>query len=465
MAGNDHAGLTTNHLTAGHVHGPVVLADSVGTINHTTVRAAEPEPPPDHYADVFAALAQVRFTPRRWLTGKLDDFFERADRGYFFIDGKAGVGKTTFAAWAAQDQDWPRHFTGGDPRRRLAASARRSLADQLEERFGPLPGSAATPAAFAELLVAAGRAAAQRDDRVVIGIDGLDQAEPVRGCMPLGLPFTLPRNVYVIATLRAGTEVFGPLDRTAGATIDPTTAAEDLREHAAAVPLDPELRERIVRHCAGDFLLLRYLLARPPGPGEPMPDGVWSFYSGWLRELAEDDPAGAFAVPVLSTLACVHEPIGLDVLCALSGVDDVRAVKRLVLTSLQHLVLVIGKGMDVRLSIWHDTVRDYFTGQAPQDFHSGDHYQYRVLAEAAETAAARVIDRYRTAPPDLDGGYGARNLVAHLDAAGRHDDLHALLTAEVVDETGRPVNAWFRARAGSPDGYRADLAKSEAKRS
>ncbi|MFW5417404.1 hypothetical protein J0910_12400 [Nocardiopsis sp. CNT-189] len=61
---------------------------------------------------------------------------------------------------------------------------------------------------------------------------------------------------------------------------------------------------------------------------------------------------------------------------------------------------------------------------------------------------------------DADGGYGLRNTVRHLAAAGRDRDVHRLLACErPADHRPGAVNVWFdvRDRAGDVEGYLADL--------
>ena len=42
---------------------------------------------------------------------------------------------------------------------------------------------------------------------MVIVVDGLDEAEPAKGALPLGLPVLLPRGVFIVATCRTGTDM------------------------------------------------------------------------------------------------------------------------------------------------------------------------------------------------------------------------------------------------------------------
>lgn len=49
----------------------------------------------DHYRDVLDRLDDIQLTRRPWLTGRIEAFLAEQPRGYFFIEGKTGVGNTT----------------------------------------------------------------------------------------------------------------------------------------------------------------------------------------------------------------------------------------------------------------------------------------------------------------------------------------------------------------------------------
>ena len=119
--------------------------------------------------------------------------------GYVFIEAEAGLGKTAFAAWLVKTRGYLSHFSryaGG----RSARVALQNLSAQLITGFGldeqapggMLPEWAQTPGGFESLLgIAAGRA---REDgrRLVLVVDGLDEAEPSGEGLPFGLPGLLP---------------------------------------------------------------------------------------------------------------------------------------------------------------------------------------------------------------------------------------------------------------------------------
>lgn len=163
---------------------------------------------------LYDSLDLRRFTGRQWLAAEFDVFLEQRDRGYFFLEAPAGLGKTAFCAWLAHVRGYFHHFVGvpggfdtGAALRNLSAQLVAALGLTEAAPGGVLPPSAGRSDAFAELLI---QAAEKRDRdwpgrRIVMVVDALDEAPQAPGQVPLGLPRTLPRNIYILASRRPGT--------------------------------------------------------------------------------------------------------------------------------------------------------------------------------------------------------------------------------------------------------------------
>lgn len=84
------------------------------------------------------------------------------------------------------------------------------------------------------------------------------------------------------------------------------------------------------------------------------------------------------------------------------------------------------------------------------------------LAERYLTAWGRLENNlpglHEAAERDLDGGYGLRHLAAHLEGAGRVEDVHRLLALE----TGEHRNTWCEAKeaVGDTNGFLADVTRA-----
>ncbi|GHE50098.1 hypothetical protein GCM10018785_19610 [Streptomyces longispororuber] len=490
--------------------------DLVGRAQRSRGRQGTPSPPRNRpgghgaYGDVFDRLDGTPFTERPWLTDRIDAFVADRPRGYFFVEGGTGVGKTTLIARLAADRGHPHHFTAGHSSRRRTEDALRSLGGQLAARYGleesgdlgDLVG-AGHPVAFRRVLCAAAEAARQRGRKAVLLVDGLELADEHRP-MPLGLPDELPDNAYVIATLADGFPLHGrrpPRDHVhIGAHAE--QSLDDMRRHIdRALESDEVLRDRIrpmppaafrevlARHCAGLWILLRHLLDElragliRPEALPTLPGRLWTHYSHKLDELTPEELD--LALPALSTLACAEEPLPLDTVVALAGIEDTarhrRELRAMVAGRLRQFVVTEGDGEATRYAPDHGSVRDYFTGRLPDRAMTGDEPRLDLLRDAVDRARHRIVDRYVLAlfgtwddfpralaahPAELgrmDGGYGLRNLARHLETAGKTEALHRLLAAEAVlpgDGPGAPTNIWFAAheRHDSLGAYRNDVA-------
>ncbi|MFC3890360.1 DUF4062 domain-containing protein [Lentzea rhizosphaerae] len=431
------------------------------------------------YDDVLGTMAT--FTPRPWLTGKIDQFLTTKPSGYFFVEGKSGVGKSTLIAHLATTRGWACHFTSGDRARRTTAATLQSLADQLvvhyeldELRDLEVHGTLQ----FSAVLAQAASVARAREDQVVLLVDGLEKADDPHP-MPFGLPARLPDDVYVITTMREGFEVTGrelPYEST---VIDPhgADAIGDVRAHVQSLlRTDEVLRgrvedeasftEAVVRHCGGIWIHLRFVLdgirdgTITVGELPNLAKGLWPYYSRTFDELAESHPGAA--LPAISTLACTAEPVGLDTLVTLAGVEDKERVRTLMTGPLRNFVHTTA-GDDPLYSVMHDSLRDYFTGQRPPDAMTGDESRIDRLRRAAHDTHQRIVHRYwptddaLTAVGSLDDGYGLRNLVVHLEEAGRQADVHRLLSLENSES-----NVWFTVhdQHGALVEYRYDISRA-----
>ncbi len=461
----------------------------------------------DRYGDVFDGLDDVCFTERPWLTDRIHAFLANYPRGYFFIEGKTGVGKTTLMAQLAREHDYPHHFTSGDASRRSTEGALRSLGIKLAARYelDHLSEHLGTRVGFRRVLSEAAKVAKDRGHRLVLVVDGLHQADETEP-MPLGLPPELPDNAYVIGTLGEGFPLHGRLIPYDHIRIDPHAeqSLDDIRRHiehtlrsdevlrarvVEKMPAD-QFREVLTRHSAGVWILLRHLLEEvraglvSPDNLPPFPEGVWTHYSHKLDELTRDE--FDLALPALSTLACAAEPLTLDTVVALANIENTaqrrQELRALVAGRLRQFVWTFGDERNPYYTTMHDSVRDYLTGWRPDKNMTGDEPRLDLLRTTVKETQHRIIDRYvlalfgtrdnfpqvLTTDPAalgrLDGGYGLRNLAVHLEAVGDDEKLHQLLTAQAMlpgDESRVPANVWFVAHDsyGFFAEYRADLAR------
>jgi hypothetical protein len=470
------------------------VRDVLARLDTSNAMAASPVPTD---AQEFDELLAEPVVGREWLTAEIDAFCDEHDRGYFLIEGDAGMGKTTFAAWLAREKQCPAHFAQLDPDAATAAGAARNIGAKLiadwdlTEPRADVPREAASAAWLRSLL---GAAARRRDEiapgtPIVVVVDALDaDIEPPDLHMPLGLPDRLPGGVYVVATVRTGSLRYVPegcARRVLDAALDENLA--DLRRYLAQARDEPYLADAITKagmspaefsgmlleRSAGIWIYVRYVLEeirQDPRTVRALPDlprGLEGYYNNNLARLCNGPDGTGLYIPLLASLAAAAEPVNARTLAAFAGIGDwLRA--ELVLDGALRPYCVVRRlsGESRRLfKIRHPSLAEYLTGSIPVNVSAETSIGTTaanvsalraVLAGACKETHNRICDRYLAAwgglnrhLPDLeaapelggmDGGYALRWLATHLLVADRTADLHCLLACGP-----RGHNTWFAA--------------------
>lgn len=208
----------------------------------------------------------------------------------------------------------------------------------------------------------------------------------------------------------------------------------------------------------------------PPIQLEALPNTIWAYYAHWVRRQRET--LGAWDtcwLPLLGTLCAVWEPVSMALLCKLAGLPDIPASLPTVLHHAWAPFLLILPKPESRYALGDTMFRDFLCGRVDgQPISQEDRALSIALAETVRAAHDRIssyyVDSWGTlarglpvlfawnypAPDRHDNRegeqdrevpmgeeqddecytYGLRHLVAHLDGANRHDDIHCLLQLE-----------------------------------
>lgn len=463
-------------------------------------------------APVLDEVEVSRFVGREWVTRSLDRFIRSHDRGYFVIQAAAGLGKTMFAAWLAQSRGWPCHFTRRR-KGRVAATALRNLAAQLIARYrlekllAPgwhLPDATGEPGWFDQVVRAAALAATAAGERLVLVVDGLDEAEQIDGDLPLGLPAALPKGAYVVVTCRMNTALLALRRPRGGLTIraEERGNVEDIRRYLTAATSESRLAgmldtagvsaeafsEQVRQRCGGVWVYLRYVLdelrlgLRAVEDVDRLPADLAMYYAESLipRTLDAATPQWTkVRLPLLATLAAAAEPLSVDVLARFAGLPNVDLAQTLCGGPLRpFLSETVDDEGNTRYGIYHISLRDFLGGAGAADTIAAGGWQAEQLRRASVEAHMRIAEHYLStfgglgtslsalaANPSLagaDGGYALRYLVIHLQKADHLDDLHALLACESSPSANIHHNVWYRAHeeAGTIGDYLADLQRA-----
>ncbi len=466
-----------------------VIQSILITGDHNRVFVGDYERLRDAYIPPWSVFERVRldrFVGREWLVAEVDAFLRDHDRGLFVLEAAAGLGKTTFLAHLVKTRGYIHHFVELAPGDGGIAPGLRNLAAQLVRAWelnlyhaeGVLPGAAARPHFLQKLLFEAAR---KRDEirpgeKIVLVVDGLDEAGTPPGQNVLGLPRVLPQGVYLIVSQRpvaVTLRVEGPR-RVFRLEAQSEENRADMRAYleaaatwsgvARALAEQGYAREQFVaallEKCRGVWIYLHYVVGeiergeRSPLDLATLPEDVWQYYAQYWSRWRDDPRWYTDDLPLLSTLAAAQEALPFPRLCTLAGVEARPDLERLLREAWRPFLAVEGATEGRRYRLYHASLREFLDGRADLErLEETERSLAEELAAATQQAHARIADRYLAAwsgleaglpglrepgKRDLDGGYGLRHLAAHLAGAGRGEDLHRLLRVEWVHEEGVP---------------------------
>ena len=482
----------------GSVTGSITTNVFVG--HYVGLRAAWLDP-----AMIFADVRVSRFVGRKWLIQAIDDFVSTNDHGYIVIEADAGMGKTSLAAHLAADRGYPAHFSahlnGG-----VASVALRNIAAQLIAAWhldnfaegGLLPDASGEPAWLERLLRAAGESALAADQRAVVIVDGLDEAPTAPGALPFGLPRLLPPGVIIIVTCRTGTPLAGLVHpyRMLPISLDDSNNLADIREFLIERMEDADLAadtkttgqciDEISSRSRGVWIYVRCLVdelaagQRHLDELDGIPDGLGEYYRQAIAPLRADATWATQYLPLLATLAAAQEPISLDSLSRLAGIDQPEAAHRLCYGRIRSFLTVHAAPDGPQFSLLHKSFREFLAGQRSGAVTAYGEDLAGELTAAARLAHRRIADFYlghfgglERGMPELardlgrtavDHGYALRHLALHLEASGREPELHRLLSCQWRDFEGRDRNIWFEAQdfSGNLGEYLLDIERARA---
>ena len=458
------------------------------------------------YASAFSELINTTtsgFVGREFIFKRLEEFQKRNPCGYLRIVADAGLGKTALAAEVARRYKAPAFFANASRGRTEPDQCLKHLSAELIARFGlahdHLPDRAGEDSIFLGQMLA--EAAQKASGPLWIVVDALDEADkPSPGRNTLLLPGHLPQGVYFLLTHRPGEY---PLATDARTPVGEYTIAwdapaqkTDIRTYLLSQAKKPAIRRALAKATPpipaerfiavleeaseGNFKYLDYVItdiaSREPGfvplNLDTLPRGLKGYYEQFWSHIApapEEDRREVWEEweqiyqPVIAFLGAAREPVTAEWLAALVGCPA-KKIRERALRRWQRFL-----HQDREQRTWRVVHRSF------TDF----------LAEKIDDEAdwrafhARIADRYLTAWGGLEAGlpglhdlvkldmdvrYGLRHLAAHLEAAGREDDLHRLMRLEWSEHQGEQTrarfeNVWYTVheRVGDTSGYLNDV--------
>jgi hypothetical protein len=293
------------------------------------------------------------FVGRRFVFDAITRFTDTHPRGYYFIRGDPGIGKSALAAQLVKTDGYIHHFNIQSEGINKTDTFLRNICAQLivvyqlDHTF--LPPETTQDAGFLNRLLGEVSDKLGPREKAIIVIDALDEVDTL-GLAPrantLYLPVTLPQGIYVIITtrkvpidLRIDSEQ-GTLD----IEHDSVGNISDIHEYVkravnrpgiqayiSSQGIDNELFiDHLVEKSEGNFMYLHYVLPEIEHGYytdlglEALPAGLQNYYEDhWRRMRGKDEEAWfKYKLPVIMALTVVKEPVSIDLIADFSKVPE-----------------------------------------------------------------------------------------------------------------------------------------------
>lgn len=293
------------------------------------------------------------FVGRQFVFEAIDNFMRANPRGYYFVRGDPGIGKTALVAQLVKSNGYVHHFNIRGEGINRNDIFLKNVSAQLIATYGlnydHLPPEASQDSGFLDHLLGEISAQLSPPGRAVIVIDALDEVETLGSSghkSHLYLPVVLPSHVYVVATMRNV-----PLPRIE-VEHDVLTIEQDsennstdirlyvkqavgrpgIQAYMAAQGLDEEafIDHLATKKSQGNFMYLRYVLPEIENGAykdlelEALPVGLQNYYEDHWRRMRGQDEAAWFEykLPIIMALTVVKEPISVDLVADFSNVPS-----------------------------------------------------------------------------------------------------------------------------------------------
>jgi tetratricopeptide (TPR) repeat protein len=428
---------------------PEELLDQLRTYGVSPISQGAPPVYPhpwDDFAKLFSAYAKEPFGGRHDTLAKLDEFVKSANESakgtYFFVTGESGFGKTALLAhWISSIRVKAAHlifhfinskFIGGQD----ALSCFRSLCEQLLATHalgGTLPEH---PQRLQRLFALLLRLPLPPDERLVVVIDGLDEALLQWTPGPEIFPQNIVTNARVIFSARYTADRNWLKDL--GLTLDQNhigdlgqLTTEEVGDIIAKSDgfdsklhdLD-QLRRNVFTITNGDPFYVQDVLYHLKQRNwnekslESLPPKHSAYFREWWKEAykrAEEKNSQKAFEDLMGTLSMALGPLGRDELVSISLEDDLRQANIDLL--LEQVARYIGGDANAGYWIKHNRIRRFVQ---------------HMVRERLATYLSRIID-FCLGWREHKSVYALSNYPAHLFELDRRDELFALINKDWME--------------------------------
>jgi len=292
----------------------------------------------------YVAEKTYGFVGRQWVFDEINNFLNGNPRGYFFLRGDPGIGKTSLAAQMVKKNGYLHHFNLISEGINKPSSFLKNISAQLIASYSleylHIPPDASEDAGFLIKLFAEVSRKLRPDEKCVILIDALDEVDVsglADGANRLYLPKIIPDGIFIIVTLRDDEKILPRVDCQKSELIikhDSSKNIADLKDYIFAYITENDLTRYIrandlklqefvnliAERSEGNFMYLRYVLPEITNgayverkPSE-IPVGLKGYYEDHWQRMKGHDLSRWFdyKLPTLVGLTVAQEPISVD---------------------------------------------------------------------------------------------------------------------------------------------------------
>jgi hypothetical protein len=308
------------------------------------------------------------FVGRQWVFDKVNEFINRNSRGYFFLIGDPGIGKTALAAQMVKKNGYVHHFNVAVEGINKTSTFLRNVCSQLiamhKLEYTSLPPDATEDAGFLNKILNEISEKLQEKERCIVLVDALDEVNTLglpTGTNRLYLPFTIPEHIYFVVTMRPDESILPRVDCERGDLIidhdstdnladitdyiSATTSREGIKNYINSHDLDEQdFITMMVEKSEGNFMYLRFVLPEIADGVyhdldlRELPQGLRRYYEDhWQRMKGMDlDKWLNYKLPTIVGLSIAQEPVSIQQLSFLTKLR--RAHIREVLNEWQQFI-------------------------------------------------------------------------------------------------------------------------------
>lgn len=359
------------------------------------------------------------FVGRQWVFDKVKCFMDKNPRGYFFIIGDPGIGKSALAAQMIKQNGYVHHFNiqaqGISEASQFLNNVCAQLIANYKLEYEVLPPEASEDAGFLNKVLDEVSTKLDSDEKCVIVVDALDEAYMPHRMSPgenlLYLPLIVPEGVYFIVTMRnvkkikphvqcEQREFFIKADSSDNLVdvadfLQASTTRPDIQKYIQAQNIGTEdFVGMMLKKSEGNFMYLRHVLPEIERGAykdlklDVLPVGLENYYEDhWRRMRGKGEEAWfRYKLPIIMALTVVKEPVSIDLIVEFSGKERprIRAVLQEWSQFLHEEQVGYEGGLQKRYCLYHDSFYDFIAGKE-------EVADERVNLKAAESKIADII--------------------------------------------------------------------------